>query len=322
MSEPESKSSSEIVAEGNISVGAVSDDAWQRWRDLTTDAYARFHVTLRSNRALFPSLTSYDPMDRARATSGTWAWSWGAAGEIQETINSINAWGVRLHEWGAWNLVLDSYETDDDKWDVLNHFVEPTAFFCMLQPSSLADRLMVASETLLHQANRRVFPDEPDRLDQDSLPPGRILRRSDRRKQLNRLGKPWAKFHAFGTALDAMNGPDYQKVTRNYRDLSSHSFAPRLMLGQVVRAIRSIVPWQEMVKQPDGSFLPVDHPTRKGVQYAMQSLGPLPLDATRSANLAEYEKALVAMRAFAALIDELCDCTDALPEREAQSEHP
>jgi hypothetical protein len=77
-----------------------------------------------------------------------------------------------------------------------------------------------------------------------------------------------------------------------------------------------------MVKQPDGSFLPVDHPTRKRVRYAMQSLGPLPLDATRSANLAEYEKALVAMRAFAALIDELCDCTDALPEREAQSEHP
>ncbi|MBN8800440.1 MAG: hypothetical protein J0H05_02050 [Stenotrophomonas acidaminiphila] len=221
---------------------------------------------------------------------------------------------MHLHAWGAWNLVVDSYEVEDDKWEVLSHFVEPVAFFCMLQPSSIADRLTVAAETLLHQANCRVSPDEPDRLDQDRLKPGQTLRRSDRRKQLNRLGKHWANFGAFRDALSAIDGRDYRNVTRNFRDLSVHSFAPRLMIGQVVRAIRSIVPWQEMSAQPDGTYLPVEHPTRKGVQYVAQAMEPLHLDATRAANLAEYHKALTAMRAFAALIDELCVRMDALPQ--------
>src|SRR3546814_2818211 len=65
--------------------------------------------------------------------------------------------------------------------------------------------------------------------------------------------------------------------------------------------------------QPNGTYLPVDHPTQKGVQYAMQAMEPLPLDTAREANLAEYHKALTATRAFAALIDELCVRMDRLP---------
>lgn len=300
------------ATDGHASADAAEDGGWERWRALTTEAYARFHGHLRDNRSLFPSLADYGPVERAQAASGTFAWWWGAAGEIRETINSVNSWGVRLHEWGAWNVVCESYEIEDDKWGVLSHFVEPVAFFCMLQPSSLADRLMVVAETLLHQTNRRVFPDEPDQLDQDQRP-GKPLRRSDRRKQLNRLGKHWTNFCAFRDALGAIDGLDYRNVTRNFRDLSAHSFAPRLMIGQVNRAIRSIVPRQEMVAQPNGTYLPVDHPTQKGVQYAMQAMEPLPLDTAREANLAEYHKALTATRAFAALIDELCVRMDRLP---------
>lgn len=225
---------------------------------------------------------------------------------------------MRLHEWGAWNIVIDCYELEDDRWEVLSQFVEPLAFFCMLQPSSLADRLTVASETLLHQANQFVFPDEPDHLDQDNLPPGKTLRRSDRRKQLARLGKQWTKFGAFREALGAMDGKDYQHLTRNFRDLSAHSFAPRLMIGQVVRAIRSIVPSTEMVAQPDGTYLPIEHPAKKGVSYAAHAMPPLDLNATRAVNLAEYQKAVAAMRAFSSLICELCDRMDVVPKKRAQ----
>lgn len=307
----------ENVTDPHTETESAEDADWEKWRALTSEAYARFHERIVANRSRFPGLSDYAPAERARTTSGTFAWWWGASGEIQETINAVNAWGMRLHEWGAWSQVVDSYESDENRWELLYHFVEPVAFFCMLQPSSLADRLTVASETLLHQANCRVFPDEPDRLDQDNLKPGQILRRSDRRKQLNRLGRRWSTFGAFRDALGAMDGSEYQRVTRNFRDLSAHSFAPRFMVGQVIRAIRSVVPWQEMVAQPDGTHLLVDHPTRKGVQYGMRAMEPLSLDVTCSANLAEYQKALIAMKAFAALVYELCDQMDALPKNGA-----
>lgn len=292
---------------------SVADSDWERWRSFTAEAYTCFHEKLLTSRPQFPGLSDYFPVERAREAAGTFAWVWGAAAEIQETINSANAWGMRLHEWGAWRQVVDSYELDEDKRELLYHFVEPIAFFCMFQPSSLADRLMVASETLLHQANCKVFSDEPDRLDQDSLRPGKTLRRSDRRRQLNRLGKRWSSFNAFRNALWAMDGADYQRVTGNFRDLSAHSFAPRFMTGQVRRAIRSIAPLQEVVAQPEGGYLLADHPTKKCVQYEMGVLQPLPLDTSHSANLAEYQKALIALSAFAALINELCVQMDGTP---------
>jgi len=114
-------------------------------------------------------------------------WGWGAVGEVLETINSLNAWGVRLHEWGAWNQVVDSYEDEMDRWEVLYHFLEPLASICMIQPSGFADRLALAAETVLHQANMIVDPTIRDQLDQDTLKPGQSLRRSDRKKQLKRL---------------------------------------------------------------------------------------------------------------------------------------
>lgn len=301
-----------IVESQDAALAAAEDDGgWEDWRALTAGAYARFHDTLLASRPAFPGLADYAPVERARATQGTFAWWWGVDGEIRETVNAVNAWGMRLHEWGAWNQVVDAYDTDTDKWEVLTHFVEPIAFYCMLQPSSIADKLSVVAETVLHQANQHVYPSEPDRLDQDELKPGKFLHRSSRRRQLGRLGQRWSQFPAFGAALDAMNGRDYKKLTRDFRNLAAHSFAPRFMMGHVSRAVRSIVPWTEMVPQPDGTVLPTAHPTRKGVQYAMHAFPPLPLDTTYAANLAEYQKASAAMRAFSALVDELCDRMEA-----------
>lgn len=68
--------------------------------------------------------------------------------------------------------------------------------------------------------------------------------------------------------------------------------------------------------QPDGTCLRVTHPTKTGVQYATQAMEPLPLDVARSANLAEYQKALAAMKALASLVDDLCDRMDTLPKQQ------
>lgn len=310
MSNGTTKPSNESKSDNDIAANTSDDGGWEKWRSLTAEAYERFHRALLANRPQFPGLANFSAVERARSTKGNFVWSWGAVDEFQETINTANAWGMRLHEWAAWNLVLDSYKSDDDKWKVLSHFVEPVAFFCMLQPHSLVDRLVVASETLIHQANLCVFPHEPDRLDQDSNP-GQRLRPSDRRSQLNRLGRHWSTFNTFRDALGAMNGQGYRQVTRDFRNLSAHSFAPRLMVGQMVRAIRSVVPWQEMAEQPDGTYALMEHPTRKAVQYELQAMGPLPLNSTRLTNLDEYRKALIALKALSSLVTELCDRIDA-----------
>ncbi|MGE8499751.1 MAG: hypothetical protein ACN6O6_19790 [Pseudomonas sp.] len=288
-------------------VGSLADDVnWKTWRRLAIEAQERFHEALIANSPQFPGLVDYAVVELAREANGTPAWSWSAAAEIQETINSVNAWGTRLHDWASWNQVVDSYEDEEQKWEVLHHFVEPLAFFCMLQPSSVSDRLMLVSETLLHQANCRVFSDYPDSLDQDDLKPWQGLRRSDRKKQVSRLGKSWKRFNKFRTALDELNGIEYQKLSRNFRDLSVHSFAPRFMTGQILRAPRAIVPWQEMVKQPCGGYLPIDHPNKKGVQYEMVALEPFPLGLACSTNFVEYEKTLAAMSEFSKLVGEMC----------------
>lgn len=214
---------------------------------------------------------------------------------------------------------MDSYEDLDKRWAVLNHFVKPVAFFCMLQPSSFADRLALTAENTIHQANQRLFPGEADRLDQDDErgkkngknakhdKGGNYLRRSDRRKQLSRLGKRWTSFGAFQQDWSALDGKDYRQLTRAYRNLISHSFSPRFMLGHVSRAIRSIEPWQQLVPQSDGTYQLVDHPTKKAVSYAMSSLEPLALDTAHTANLDEYRKAREAITRFAELVDQLCD---------------
>lgn len=303
------ETSAPSVGEEASSVSQKAEEQWRAWRVFSLEAYARYHDIIESIRCQHPGLTSYDIVERIDATKGTWAWHWGAASEVRESINSLNAWGVRLHEWQAWNRVVSSYDDKENKWDILRHFLEPVAFYCMLQPSGFADRLALTTENLLHQANLRVFPDEPDQLAQDAQP-HKPLRRSDRRRQLGALGVRWSKFPPFQQALSMLDGDEYRRLTRNYRNLSVHSFSPRLMLGEVLRAIRSIVPRKDMVRQNDGSYIYAEHATEKVVAYAMGSQQPLALEEAYEANLAEYRRAKNAINYFTSLAEELCDQID------------
>lgn len=294
---------------GASSVSREAEERWQAWKAFSFEAYACYHDTIESIRWRHPGLTSYDIVERIDATKGTFAWHWGAANEVRESINSLNAWGVRLHEWRAWNHVVSSYDDEDKQWDILHHFLEPVAYYCMLQPSGFADRLALTAENLLHQANRRVFPDEPDQLAQDAQPDKR-LRRSERRRQLGALGMRWSKFPAFQQALAVLDGDEYRRLTRNYRNLATHSFSPRFMLGDVCRAVRSIVPRKDMVRQNDGSYIYTEHATEKMVAYTMGCQQPLALAESYEANVAEYRRARNAINYFISLAEELCDQID------------
>lgn len=298
---------------------ALDDNGWERRRQLSAEAHSRYLDELLAIRPEYPGLIDYAASKRAGATKGTMPWVWGAEGELCETSNSMNAWGGALHSWNAWNRVVASYGGLDDRWTILNDTIEPLAFFCMLQPSNLVDRIAVVAEALLHQANIAVNPGYKDRLDQDR---GGLLRRKERRAQLNRLGQCWTTYPAFGAALAEMDGPKYRQVTRNFRDLSAHSFAPRLMIGEISRSIRKVVPWTDLVEQEDGTLVEVTDSTRKMVQYIMGSMQPLQLEATYAANMNEYVKAKKTMTALAVLVDELCNRIDATQASVSASPSP
>ncbi|MEF3082726.1 hypothetical protein V3391_10980 [Luteimonas sp. SMYT11W] len=298
-----------IDDEPALPISEEAEEQWRKWKAFSQDAYARYQDTIEQIRRRHPGLTSYDIADRVDGTQGTFAWHWGAASEVRESINSLNAWGVRLHEWQAWNAVLSSYSDEEDRWEVLHHFLEPVVFYCMLQPSGFADRLALTAENLLHQANQRMSPEEPDRLVQDERP-GKPIRRADRRRQLGKLGKRWSKFKAFQQALHALDSDEYSRLTRNYRDLAAHSFSPRLMLGEIARATRSIGPSMDMVLLDGGRYRRTEHPTKRAVTYAMGSQEPLSLEETYKANLAEYQRAKKAIDCFSALAAELCEAID------------
>ncbi|WP_152668245.1 hypothetical protein, partial [Xanthomonas hortorum] len=138
-----------------------TEEHWRCWQSFSLEAYTRFQTALERHRDRHPSLTSYDIVQKVNETKGTFAWFWGASSEVQESINLLNAWGIRIHEWSAWNNVVSNYQEEERKWEILNHFLEPIAFYCMLQPSSFADRLALTAENLIHQANQFVSPEEP-----------------------------------------------------------------------------------------------------------------------------------------------------------------
>lgn len=276
------------------------------WRDEMLAAYGRFHDELERPNESFPGLASFHASERAKATDGSPAWNLSVASEIQELINGANVWGARLHQWRAWNAILDEVTNTDDKWALLDHFIEPLAFYCLHQPSATSDRLARVAENVLHQANLSVDPTSPDRLIQDRAQ-GMHLRRNERRKQLDQLGARWSCYQPFAKALAALNGRDYREASRNFRNLSVHSIAPRLELGDVLRAERGVGPWSEPVMQPDGGYLMVEQPDRLCVSYAMGVTEPIPSSDAHAINLEEYQLVRTVLCRFEELIEEICD---------------
>lgn len=274
---------------------------------LRAEAYARYQEAYRGSETGY-SLLGYDIAERAKATPGTLPWEWAVPYEIIETINVANAWSVRLYEWGVWNTVLETYNAEDDKWNISAHFIEPLAFFCMQQPCSMADRLVVVAENALHQANLRVIEGYRDCLATDKeKEQGKIQPRSKKRlKQLSELGKHWTAYKAFRHAIGALDKDAYRKATRNFRNLSAHSIAPRFFLGHIRRATRSVNLRHEIAQRLDGATHEVDYPSEKVVAYSMIEHPPLALTNARDANLQEFLKAKGALEKFFVLVDEMC----------------
>lgn len=283
------------------------EDANHKWHELHINAYLRFRECLEQRQKNPLIYISYSVVKKAKEAKGGLAWDWGVPSEIRETINEINSWCSRLHEWRTWLNLLPEYEDDgnNDAWEIQTHFIEPLAFYSLFQPSAVAERIIEVAENAMHQANCYIFPDMKDKLDQDNLKPGQQLSFKARKAQLDRLGSRWKNYRVFKELWAQIDSKSYRESIKNFRNLSSHSIPPRFGFGEISRAFRSIVPAQEIIQQPDGLYKPVNHPSKKMISYVIGIQEPLSHELTYEANLQEFLKVKRCMLAFDKLVEEI-----------------
>jgi hypothetical protein len=277
-----------------------------RWREAMIGAYTRFHELGWSRQETFPGLVSFTIADDASQADGSFQWSWSVPSAVRETINGINAWAMRLHEWATWIELLPEYD-EETRWEITHHFVEPLAFFAMYQPSAVAERLLEVAETALHHANCFAIPNTKDRLEQDSLKPGARFSVRQRLTQLDRLCSHWNTYQRFRDLWSQIDSKTYRKLSRDFRNLSSHSFGPRFHTGEIRRARRSVGPPTVAVEQPDGSYRIAEDPTRTCVRYEFGVIEPLEFTAAYKANLDEFRHTKRCIDSLHHLVGELVE---------------
>lgn len=224
--------------------------------------------------------------------------------ELRETINLMNAWWSALLGWSIWVKILPTFDHNDRSTLQMQH-VDPLAFMCMYQPSATRDRFCMIATNAVHQANCIALPGYKDRLDQDDLPKGRFLNRAQKEKQLVRLGQDWSKFGDFQRCLNPINDKDYRKVTRDFRNHSSHAIAPRFEWGYTNAVTRYMTPSEKMAKQPDGTFTVVKDHSRMVVAYGFGGMPPLKYEDMVAESRKQHNLAAAALEAYQTLLREV-----------------
>jgi hypothetical protein len=230
--------------------------------------------------------------------------------DLRETINLLNAWRRHLHDWEIWIGVVDVF-AENDAWTIRDHFIEPLAFYCMMQPSAIRDLLATVATHAIHHANRQTSRDYPDKLTQDDSP--RPLSKRKKESQVSKIGTNWRGTRQFMCDLAAIDSKEYRTFTRNFRNLASHAIAPKFKFGYTNVVTRSIVSTDSLVPQTDGTYSPVADPTKKCVAYGFGGTPPLDLREVMTANKGEYTFAAAAFNSHQALLVELMDKLPASP---------
>lgn len=273
-------------------------------KEFMLGAYSRFYDLVPGYANEYPGLSSFDIVDKCNGIRNQLVWAIQIKGMLQEGVNCLNAWCSQLHMWNIWLKVLPEYD-DAGQWEIEMTAIDPVAYFCMMQPAATHDRFVEIAESLLHQGNLICLPGYKDKLIQDDHQPGIRVKPELRLKQLDDLGSRWTSYGEFKNLFRQIDGKDYRKSTFNYRNKAQHSLPNRLSRGLVPHVSRSIKPYEEMVLQNDGGYLPIPHSSRKVISYEFGDLHPLDMEKARSENLRQYQLSRRAMTALGRIVDEM-----------------
>jgi hypothetical protein len=224
--------------------------------------------------------------------------------DLRELTNGLNEWKGALRRWCVWNKVLTGID-QESRWGVEWEFVEPLAFMNMFQPSSTRDRFGYVATNALHQILRGLDPKREDRLagdPKDITKKARTPGRTERETQLVDMVQRWPEGALFITALQALDGDDYEKATKDFRNRASHAIAPRFTYGETEFVTRR---WQpdEFERQNDGSLRPISVPKKLQVVYEFGGTSPLGMDATWKLNVSQFDLARKCFEAYTGLLN-------------------
>lgn len=228
--------------------------------------------------------------------------------DLRELTNLLNEWNHLLHRWYAWNIVLDSYKEERQKeWEIENEFLKLIINKCLFTPSRIKDVFINIGIESFHQirlATDNKYKDKIQGYD-PSLPKLKPKHLSRRNKE--KILKEVLSFcnHAeFIEKIKILNGEYYQKqLTQDYRNLSSHTIAPRITVGTVSPITRTVEKSTKIEKNADGSYSKVEVRDRTSVVYSYGGIEPLDRNKLFDANIEEFKKARNCYAEFKKLLD-------------------
>lgn len=223
-------------------------------------------------------------------------------GELRELTNIINQWMALLKFWHAWLDVIDGYEAEL-AWGIQWEFIEPIVFKCMFQPSAARDRFTFVATNALHQARMVVDPTCPDHLEFD--PPSKTKHPNRRQKEgrLKDILARWPAGKSVLNAIEQLDGKGHRELTRDFRNLSSHSIAPRISIGYTKLVTREVRPATTLEPVGDGTHKLVEIPDKYSVSYGFGGTPPLQMDSIIDANRAEFAKARHCFNEYTQLLE-------------------
>jgi hypothetical protein len=196
------------------------------------------------------------------------------ANEIANGINDLTNYAHRLK---AWSIVVSTLN-DDEKFDAVHEFIEPTAVTGLNLPYVIRSRFFFAIAHLSHQANRAL--DGPKWRDDLALD-NEIY--SD---EVERIATRWRPYRRLRLRLDRIGNKTFGTATHDFRNAYNHRFSPRIEIG-----ISQIV-----TRKPDK--------TSAGVTYVFGQTPSLQLNKIADLLSEQCEHSYAAFEAFQSLIRE------------------
>jgi hypothetical protein len=234
--------------------------------------------------------------------------------DLKEVTNPLNEWCHLLHRWYAWNTVLESYkESGQEELEVESEFLNLIIDKCLFAPSRMKDVFINVGIESFHQIRLATDDKYEDKIEKYKYDARirelnqELIQNHPPRWQKELILKEILSFcnHVeFFDKLERLNDDPYQKqLTKNYRNLSSHSIAPRIMSGTVSTVTRTIIKTTRIEKNEGGSYSEVEIKNSISVAYSYGGTLPLNRNELFNANIEEFKKARNCYNEFKGLLE-------------------
>ena len=228
--------------------------------------------------------------------------------DLRQLTNLVNGWAESLCRWHAWSYVLADRDRQE-AWELRSEFLDALVHKCLLMPASIRDAITSVATSAFHQARLSTDRTYRDNLEGDPRDPKtpeektNFSRRGEKEKYLSKIVRDWPSSNRFLEALRQINTSAYIQATRNYRNLTAHSIAPKFEFGHTRTVQRSVRQFQTIENSEDGRIILRDVPGKLTVSYSYGGTPPLNLETIRAANLGQFERAHACYSEYRALLE-------------------